>query len=287
MKRLATAIGLFLVGLLLWGAIVEPRFFLDTQQTEAAVPNLPSQWDGQRIALLADFQVGMWLDNTGMIRRAVQRVAEVNPSLVLIAGDFVYYPDSAVVRHAVDLVRPLVEAGAPVVAVLGNHDYSLHGPGEEVREDQAAYLIEQLGEAGITILENESTLIDGLHVVGIGSHWAGKSRPDVAFEDVPDEAPRVVFMHNPVVFPALPPYVAPLTFAAHTHGGQLRLPLTPSSSWLDIARPHEVIADGWAADSVGTPGNRLYVNRGIGFSIVPVRIRCRPELTLITLSSQD
>ncbi len=90
-------------------------------------------------------------------------------------------------------------------------------------------------------------------------------------------------MHNPVAYRDLPPGAGPLTMAGHTHGGQIRLKGLPSESWLDIARPREVVADGWAAESVGAPGNRLYVNRGIGFSVVPVRIFCMPELTLFTL----
>ena len=55
------------------------------------------------------------------------------------------------------------------------------------------------------------------------------------------------------------------------------------TSWLDIVREGEVVADGWALDTLGAANNRLYVNRGVGFSTFPVRINCRPELTTITL----
>jgi len=123
----------------------------------------------------------------------------------------------------------------------------------------------------------------GLWVVGVGSEWAGRSRPEAARARVPVGAAHLVLMHNPVAFRDLPAGSGGLTLAAHTHGGQVRLPLTRSASWLDIARPREVVADGWAADSIGAPGNSLYVNRGLGFSAVPVRIRCRPELTLLRL----
>ncbi len=42
--------------------------------------------------------------------------------------------------------------------------------------------------------------------------------------------------------------------------------------------------DGWI-EGFGEPGNQLYVNRGIGFSVVPIRILCPPEVTLFTLRS--
>lgn len=278
-----------LLFIVVWGGVIEPRFLLDVQRTEADLPNLPEDWEGRPVALLADFQVGMWLDNTGMVARAVERAIEADPSLVLIAGDFVYKPDSSTVRHAVDLVRPLVDAGVPVLAVLGNHDYSLNKQEDPAREELARYLEAELESAGIQVLHNEvrSVMPEGggtpVQVVGIGSVWADRARPAEALASVPAGAPRVVFMHNPVAYRDLPAGTAPLTLAGHTHGGQIRLPFTPANSWLDIARSREVIADGWARTDVGAAGNRLYVNRGIGFSLVPLRIFCRPELTLVTL----
>ena len=41
--------------------------------------------------------------------------------------------------------------------------------------------------------------------------------------------------------------------------------------------------EGWISH-YGQPGNRLYVNRGIGFSVVPARIHAAPELTVFTLT---
>lgn len=285
MKRVLTVLGIIgavMLCLAIWG-LVEPRILLDVREEEAIVPGLPEAWEGRTVALLADLQVGMWLDNTDMVRRTVRRAVALNPALILIAGDFVYHADSAVVRQAVDLVRPLSDSDTRVVAVLGNHDYSLSGPEDDPRGDLADYLVAQLASAGVTVLENESTSIEGLHVVGIGSDWAGRARPAVALGGVPAGSPRIVFMHNPISFREIPAHDAPLALAGHTHGGQIRVPMTPSESWLHIARQREVIADGWGEDGIGAEGNRLYVNRGLGFSLLPIRIRCRPELTILTL----
>lgn len=282
MKQTAYAIGILLLLLVGWG-FLEPRLILDVQETEAVVPNLPDRWVGERVAVLADFQIGMWLDNSGMVQRAVEEVVQQRPKVVLIAGDFMYHPDSSRAREAVSLMRPLLDAQLPVYAVLGNHDYSLTSETDEPRPELAAYLADMLESEGIAVLENESEVLDGLYIVGLGSVWADRSHPQEALAAVPDSVARVVFMHNPIAFRDLPPHSAPLAIAGHTHGGQLRVPFTPSESWLHIARSREVIADGWSADTTGAPGNRAYVNRGIGFSIVPLRFRCTPELTMITL----
>lgn len=274
---------------LVWGVAIEPRFVLDVHRYESEVPNLPKEWDGEVIALFSDLQVGMWLGNTRMVEMTIQRVIDESPALVLIAGDFVYHPDSTHVDEAVSLVRPLTEADIPVVAVLGNHDYSMGADTDEVKEEIAYYLQDELRAIGVEVLINESVAVDApsrdssVHVVGLGSAWAQKSSPSAAFAGVSRDAARLTLMHNPVSYRDLLPHTSPLTLGAHTHGGQIRVPFTPSESWLKIARPREVVADGWAADSIGAVGNRLYVNRGIGLSVLPIRFLCPPELTLFTL----
>lgn len=283
-------IGLVL-GIVIWGAGIEPRFLLDVQDETAEMDRLPEQWDGERVALLADLQVGMWWDNTRMIRKVVRETIAQEPRLVLIGGDFVYKPDSATVREAVSLVQPLAEAGLATYAVLGNHDYSMDSEKANAKRDIARYLAEQLEGAGISVLENEAITLDDaqnpLYLVGVGSHWAGESDWRQALDAIPDTSSRIVLMHNPVAFREMPAHSAPLALAGHTHGGQVRVPLTPSASWLSVAKPREVIADGWAQKNVGAEGNRAYVNRGIGFSLVPMRVRCRPELTLLTLTRRQ
>ena len=287
--RVLAVIASLLAAVLIYGVAIEPRLLLDDQKFEVELPNLPGGWEGQTVALIADFQVGMWLDNKGMVEEAVEDAIDEGVSLALIAGDFVYKPDSAIVREAVGLVRPFVEAGVPTVAVLGNHDYSLMKKDSQEKPEIAAYLRDQLREAGVTVLENEATAIeaqngDRLWVAGVGSVWAENASVRSALADVPAGAPRVWLMHNPEAFRELPAREAPLALAAHTHGGQIRI-AGPSMSWLDIVREGEVVADGWAQSDIGAEGNRLYVNRGIGFSTVPIRIRCRPELTIVTLLS--
>ena len=287
MKKALSASALLLLALVIYGVAIEPRFFLDAQETEAEIPDLPPGWDGQTVALLADLQVGMWLDNPGMVSKAVGRVIDEGAGLALVAGDFVYRPDSAGVREAVALVAPLPEAGIPTYAVLGNHDYSLMKRDSELKPGLADYLRDRLGAAGVRVLDNEAVAVgapngDTLWVAGVGSVWAGDADPETALASVPDGAPRVVLMHNATAFRDIPGGQAPLTLAAHTHGGQIRI-AGPTTSWLDIVQEGEIVADGWAERGIGAPGNQLYVNRGIGFSTVPVRIRCRPELTLVTL----
>lgn len=289
MSRFALATLVVLALVLLYGVAIEPRLLLDDQAFEAELPDLAPGWDGQTLALLGDFQVGMWLGNTRMVEEAIEDAIDDSVAAVLIAGDFVYAPDSGIIREAVDLMLPLAAAGVPVVAVFGNHDFSLMKETSRIRPDLAAELRRELEALGVIVLENEATPLvadgDTLWIAGVGSNWAGRADVDAALAAVPEGAPRVWLMHNSEAFRGIPGEEAHLALAAHTHGGQVRLLPGERLSWLDIVREGEVAADAWAADSIGAPPNRIYINRGIGFSGVPVRINCRPELTLITLKT--
>lgn len=288
-----TGVGMAAVlGVLVYGSLVEPRLLLDVREETGTVADLPDAWRGARVAVIADMQVGMWGDNTRMIRRVAERIARDSPDLVLIAGDFIYKPGADATdeaREAVEILSSLARTEIPVFAVLGNHDWSMDKEGAPVDERAGLTIERALEDAGIEVLDNEAREVQHasgagtLWVVGVGSHWAGKDRPADAVAAVPPGAARLVVMHHPDSFESIPAGQTPLAVAGHTHGGQFRLPFLPDWTWMTFAGGDEVHSDGWVGSDYGEPGNRLYVNRGIGFSLIPVRIRARAELTYFTL----
>jgi len=251
------------------------------------------------VGVIADWQVGMWLGNTWTVRRSVDLLVEERPEIVLIAGDFVYGPsddEDEDIRKVREFVRPLTEAGIPTYAVLGNHDYRMAWPDSEPNPQAAERVREALEAAGVRVLKNEAVALETppdrdpasaekdepLHLVGLGARWPDEDRPEAALSQVPDGAPRFIMMHSPSYFGAFPADTAPVAVAGHTHDGQVRLPGTPEWSWVAYVEEDDVHVDGWI-EGFGQPGNQLYVNRRIGFSSVPLRINCRPEVTLFTL----
>ncbi|MDQ6785864.1 MAG: metallophosphoesterase [Acidobacteriota bacterium] len=310
-------IALGLAGAMLWGTVIEPRL-VDFKEEYAEIPDLPEEWENKRVALIADFQVGMWFGNESTVTKIVNRIVKERPAAVFIAGDFVYKPTNEdesdeveredthdftkIVDRAVALVRPLAQTQIPVYAVLGNHDYGMGYPDSIKNEQLATALREKLESAGVRVLENEAVPLalptkktgennsnnsaahadSTVYLIGIGSRYAGCDKPEIALSQLPANAPRIVLMHNPDSFPAFPSNTAPFALAGHTHGGQVRIPFTKNWSWMSLFSPEKIHNDGWIAN-VGQPGNRLYVNRGIGFSSFPIRINCRPELTVFTL----
>ena len=215
---------------------------------------------------------------------------------MLIAGDFVYHPEEGSSKESVkaaDLVKPLVDAGIPTYAVLGNHDYRMPTKKDPKDAALAAEVQAALEGVGVRVLQNEAVplVLAGedvetpLYLVGIDSHVAAEDNAEAALAQLPEGAPRLALMHHPNSFLLFPAGSAPVAFSGHTHGGQLRLPFTPQWSWMSFSEDDAVHADGWA-EAYGEAGNNLYVNRGIGFSVVPLRLNAPPELTLVTLTAQ-
>lgn len=64
----------------------------------------------------------------------------------------------------------------------------------------------------------------------------------------------------------------------------MRVPLTPDWTWISYTTEDKVHLAGWI-EGYGAPSNRLYINRGIGFSVAPMRFNAPPELTVVTLKA--
>ncbi|KHE71726.1 metallophosphoesterase [Halobacillus sp. BBL2006] len=275
-----------LVSLLVWGKI-EP-YLMDVEEETVSIDNLPPEWEGKNLIAIGDFQVGMWMDNSTNLEDIVDEVLSRSPEAVLLLGDYVYH--SVENRHeemekVLSYLEPLIESGIPVYAVRGNHDYNMSSKKAKPDMEMAERVKNELEGAGINVLHNASAPLkiketdQPLHLVGIGARWPEEDNVPEAFDKVGEEDARFVIMHNPNTFSHIPAQQAEASVAGHTHGGQFRIPFTPHWSWKDLVAKGEAHVDGWVASNYGAEGNQLYVNRGIGSSLVPLRLNNFPEIT--------
>ena len=90
----------------------------------------------------------------------------------------------------------------------------------------------------------------------------------------------VVLCHYPVVLPAAAKQGHELVLTGHSHGGQVRLPFY-GALWLPFdCGPYQ---QGWFESGQ----TRMYVSRGVGTSVAPIRFLCSAELTLLRLRLPD
>jgi predicted MPP superfamily phosphohydrolase len=131
-------------------------------------------------------------------------------------------------------------------------------------------------EVGLNLLVNASASIrPDVWLVGLDDPYSGTARLDAALAGVPPNAYKIALFHSPGYFDRIGGRVN-LCFTGHTHGGQVRLPFLPPL-WLPKGCGRFV--EGWYESR----GSKMYVNRGLGMSNLPIRFLCRPEVSFFTL----
>ncbi len=237
------------------------------------IAHLPPAFHGFRIAQISDFHYSHYVE-TWFLREVVQRVNALAPDMIAMTGDFITSDQHSRIKnqsHAATVAEILGELSCPMrFCSLGNHD--------SADFDGITRVLERYGA---TVLRNQYTQMDR----GGDRLWIGGLAD--AYFDAPDltrsipashnQTPMVLLGHEPDIAPIVSRYGGvDLFLAGHTHGGQVRLPLLTPMFLPDLGRNY---LEGLYR--VGTM--QLYVNRGIGTVHLPIRFRCPPEITLLTL----
>ena len=274
-KSLRIALGLFLLiilSCLVWGFFIEPNRLIVRQQT-IQIDNCPKELSGLRIALIGDVHTGAPFINNSKLQRIVELTNQQQPDLIVLLGD--YMSPNSWHSHRVEpevTASALKNLKAPlgVYAILGNHDWWYNG--ERVKR--------AFEQNGIRILEDEVAEVKwragSFYLAGLADLWTRPQHVNETIAKVPSGSPIIALTHNPDVFPNLPQSV-PLMLAAHTHGGQVNLPLIGTPIVPSRFGPK------YTAGPIYENGHHLFVTTGIGTSILPVRFRVTPEIVILTI----
>ncbi|HZS06999.1 MAG TPA: metallophosphoesterase [Blastocatellia bacterium] len=257
-------------------AALEPYQFEITHQP-IRIPRLPAEFHGFRIVQLSDVHHSSFLDEAN-IAEAVRRANALEPDLIALTGDYISHATDYIAGCA--RVLGQLRASHGVFAVLGNHDHWTDG----------AMMAEALEAEGIRVLCNEHTRIHrgraNLCVAGIDDVMVKRDDLPAALAGTTCEEARVLLAHNPAIIREAARAGVDLVLSGHTHGGQINWQLltgkkdTPLRRWLQ--RPSRRFLRGHAV--LGS--TQLYVNRGLGTVVVPLRYGCPPEITLLELQKR-
>ena len=266
---------LWLVGaaaLAIWAFGFEPNRVAVNHVT-LSLPDWPASHQLLRLVLVSDIHAGSPFITAAKIDTVVTAILAQKPDAIVLLGDYVIQGVvGGTFMAPEDLAEILARLKAPlgVYGVLGNHDWWLDG----------ARVTKALQSAGIVMLDNRALRIErpggAFWLAGIGDALAGAPDIDGAVARLSDAAPAILATHNPDLFPRVPARIA-LSLAAHTHGGQVHLPL--------IGRPivPSRYGERYASGLVVEGGRHLFVTTGLGTSIIPVRFRVTPEIVVLTV----
>jgi hypothetical protein len=99
---------------------------------------------------------------------------------------------------------------------------------------------------------------------------------DATLHNVPGDESVILLAHEPDYADYVAHYPVDLQLSGHSHGGQVRIPFVHPLFLPALARKYI-----WGLYTIG--GLTLYTNAGLGTVILPVRMNCPPEITLVTL----
>jgi uncharacterized protein len=226
-----------------------------------------------RVAHLTDLHVGR-VTPFAIQREAQALVNAQQPALVLVTGDFVCHSQ----LYLDQLEQVMSGFLAPVVAVLGNHDY--WAGAEEV--------CHALHRAGVEILRNQHTTItvrgQAIQIVGVDDAYTGHACPDTAVAGLRRDVPALALSHIAEEADILWPRGIPLVLAGHTHGGQITLARLHEITLGKIGG-HKYLHGLYGSRRANDNAGAVYVGAGIGAAVMPLRIgdRGKREVTIFEL----
>lgn len=246
--------------------------------------DLPAAFDGYRIVQISDLHIGTFAGRTGYMRRLVDRVADIDPDLVVFTGDLVNL--SADETAPYEEILSGLHARDGVVSILGNHDYCLYKHYDSY--DGAARDLERIKEcerrAGWRLLLNEHIDIarsrDTLTIIGVENigrpPFPSQGDLTAAMSGIPDSGFKILLSHDPTHWrdEVLPSTDIRLTLSGHTHAMQLKIGGFSPSSWL-YREWGGLYREG---------RQQLYVSTGAGGNL-PFRLGAWPEIVEITLKA--
>jgi len=257
LKRVVAALGFLTVLFCLlyaYASLVEPRWIRVVRLSLADPPSL-------RLIHVTGFH---HKGNQRYLDKVVARINRLEPDIVCITGDFVEES-----RHLPRVLDAIGQIRVPTFAVPGNWEH------------WSALDLSLVNDActntgGMLLVNSSARFRDRWLLVGIDNISTGHANVEKAFADVRQDD-RVIFLtHCPVGIDMLDERRVTLALAGHSHGGQVRLPLIGALYTIDnVGRYDRGYFD--------TPNGPVYVNPGIGTSVVPIRFLCRPEITVISL----
>ncbi len=247
---------------------------------EISLKRLPASFNRFTIAHISDFHYEHHF-SVVPIQKSVEMVNGLRPDLIVLTGDFVTVPifeRQRFLRKSSETAIPcaalLGKLEAPKYAIMGNHDATANPP----------LIIRALQDHDIPVLRNRCVPIEHgngrIWLAGIDDLLRGTPRIDQTLKGIPPPEATILLAHEPDFADEAASYPIDLQLSGHSHGGQIWIPGI-GAPWLPP------LSRKYPRGLYRVRELTLYTNMGIGTIRAPIRLNCPPEVTLITLRSQQ
>ncbi|MGF3103012.1 metallophosphoesterase [Rossellomorea sp. DUT-2] len=242
---------------------------------------IPQNFDKYKIVQLSDLHNKSFGNNQTNL---VKKVNNLEPDLIVFTGDLIdsdrYDEETSLI-----LMERLVQI-APVYYVTGNHEW-WSGKFEPLEE--------RLNSIGVKVMRNtlEEIIVgpDKINIIGIddpaniGESYGERAKSEENIvksigEIEGDDHFQILLSHRPEMLSLYSEYGFDVVFSGHAHGGQFRIPFVGG-----LIAPNQGLFPKYTSGKYESENTTMIVNRGLGNSIIPIRIFNRPEIVEVTLNS--
>jgi len=274
---------IFIVGIIIFYIpvrVVYDYYAVDVTRVEYFKQNLPEQLNGFKLVLISDIQADRYT-NEQRLENFVEKVNATKPDLVLIAGDVITSTPDYIKTSTGFIGR--IKSKLGVFACVGDHDNWAYRQDTKrsIREIQEALVAEN-----VLMIDNGKKIInvDGaeIRITFVTNTYVEKVSENV-LDSLADHNLNydlsIFLTHQPVknLINKAKQYNYDMFLAGHTHGGQISflfpfMLLSPTQFETTYVRGVFYLDD-----------MMIYVTRGLGMSLAPVRYNSTPEITEIII----
>ena len=272
-----TAIIMTIVIFLIWqnNGIVTTKIDINNSK-------IPDNFNGYKIVHISDLHNKKFGEDQ---ERLLEKIRVVSPDIIVITGDLID-------RRKYDLAAAMVFIDgaveiAPVYYVSGNHEAwsgeyeniagRLIDPGVEIMDDRKIEIIK--GNSSIELLG----LSDPAFLTSSYMDETNTSKLEKKLTQLSDDSIfQMLLCHRPELFDIYVDENIDLIFSGHAHGGQFRIPFVGG-----LVAPEQGLFPKYTSGAHKKDNSTMIVSRGLGNSIIPVRIFNRPEIVVVTLGNED
>lgn len=238
---------------------------------------LPDDFVGYKIAQVSDLHNAEFGDNN---ERLLSALKDASPDIIVITGDVVDSRKTNV-QIARDFVNKASEI-APVYYITGNHEARVEA------EDEIDYV--ELN-SNVTVLHNKDVFLEKgdsvIQLIGVDDPDYKAVKDSTAYMNkrlnkyCNNEYFKILLSHRPELYNVYVENNMDIVFSGHAHGGQFRLPFIGG-----LFAPHQGLFPKYDSGVYTTDNTNMIVSRGLGDSIIPLRINNPPELVVVTLEKK-
>lgn len=239
---------------------------------------ITSDFDGFTIAQISDLHNKSFGNDQAKI---LNKLKSISPDIIVVTGDLI---DRR--KYNLDIAMTFISGAvkiAPVYYVSGNH---------EAWSGNFPLIKKNLEEAGVNILDDIAVELTkgktSINIVGLSdpdfltSDYIEGTNTSKTIEQLKQWSMgknfKILLSHRPELFDLYSENSMDLVFTGHAHGGQIRIPFIGG-----LIAPDQGIFPRYSSGSYIKGSTTMFVSRGLGNSIFPVRVFNRPEIVVVTL----